>query len=558
VAADPPLSAVQTRWAGRSDFTVLDAGFGQGRNFLATWQAWRDDAARPDRLHYIGLTDRPVAPLDLAPDRLDWPPPLAGWHMLDLEHGRVQLTLVVGPAHQTLKALDATADALFVDGAGSDDPRLLQALARHAAPGATLASGGPFAQAPGVRRVPPRGPVVPGQAVVIGAGLAGGWAAHALQQQGWSVTVLDRHAAPAQEASGNAAGLFHGSVNADDGPHARLQRAAALDAERTLRPWITQGLVPGRIAGLLRLASQGEDLAQLQALITRHALPPAYVQALDAAQASALAGIGLPRPAWFYPGGGWVAPAALVRHLLRHTRFQGGSAVARLQRDGALWRLFDADDLLLAQTGTLVLANSSDALRLWPAGGWPMGRSRGQISHWPQPPADAPRPAVPVAGGGYLLSLTDGGLMCGATAAPGDEHPGLREADHRFNLDRLQQMTGWSAAVPPEMPMEGRVGWRANTLDRLPLVGPAQRAGVGAQTSAVTRLRDVPREPGLFVLSGLGARGLTWGPLLGRVLAAWISGAAMPVPAGLRDALDPARWQVRAARRGSPGPADQG
>jgi len=36
------------------------------------------------------------------------------------------------------------------------------------------------------------------------------------------------------------------------------------------------------------------------------------------------------------------------------------------------------------------------------------------------------------------------------------------------------------------------------------------------------------------------------------VLAAWISGAPMPLAAGLRDAIDPARWQVRAARREPP------
>jgi hypothetical protein len=33
------------------------------------------------------------------------------------------------------------------------------------------------------------------------------------------------------------------------------------------------------------------------------------------------------------------------------------------------------------------------------------------------------------------------------------------------------------------------------------------------------------------------------------MLAAWIGGTPMPVEAELRDAADPARWLVRAARR---------
>jgi tRNA 5-methylaminomethyl-2-thiouridine biosynthesis bifunctional protein len=57
------------------------------------------------------------------------------------------------------------------------------------------------------------------------------------------------------------------------------------------------------------------------------------------------------------------------------------------------------------------------------------------------------------------------------------------------------------------------------------------------------------RSPGLFVLTGLGSRGLTTAPLAAEVLAAWVTGAPMPVDARLRDALDPARWRRRAARR---------
>ena len=33
------------RWRGRERFVVLETGFGLGNNFLATWAAWRDDAA---------------------------------------------------------------------------------------------------------------------------------------------------------------------------------------------------------------------------------------------------------------------------------------------------------------------------------------------------------------------------------------------------------------------------------------------------------------------------------------------------------------------------------
>ena len=61
--------------------------------------------------------------------------------------------------------------------------------------------------------------------------------------------------------------------------------------------------------------------------------------------------------------------------------------------------------------------------------------------------------------------------------------------------------------------------------------------------------RLLPREPGLFVLTALGARGLTLAPLLGQLVAAQAVGAPWPVEQDLADAVDPARWWVRAARR---------
>jgi len=61
--------------------------------------------------------------------------------------------------------------------------------------------------------------------------------------------------------------------------------------------------------------------------------------------------------------------------------------------------------------------------------------------------------------------------------------------------------------------------------------------------------RQVPRLPGLYVFTALGSRGISHAALGGEVLAAWITGDPMPAPASLLDALDPARFIARKARR---------
>src|SRR5438094_2181053 len=47
------------RWAGRERFAILETGFGFGLNFLATWQAWKRDASRCRRLHYVSIEKHP-------------------------------------------------------------------------------------------------------------------------------------------------------------------------------------------------------------------------------------------------------------------------------------------------------------------------------------------------------------------------------------------------------------------------------------------------------------------------------------------------------------------
>ncbi len=587
------------RWAGLGDFTVLETGFGLGHNFLALWDAWRQDPQRCERLHVVSLEEHPTSAEDLArvhagsalPDLarqlLDaWPPLTPNLHHLGFEGGRLRLTLAWGDAEQLLPALRLQAQAVFLDGAspkGTDtpwSPALLKAVGRLSAPDATaaadsvaqtlregLATAGFTAGAePGLghhsgpditcARFVPRASArslptlaVPGaDAVVVGAGLAGASAARALAERGLRVTVLEQAGDVATGASGNPAGLFHGTVSADDGPYARLYRTAALLAEQRYREAIAAG-VPGSVEGLLRLAPHQPGGRTPQALLQANGLTPCYVQWLDAQAASALAGLRLDAPCWFYPGGGWIAPAAWVRHALAHPLItvRTRCAVSALLRRPGQWECQDGHGGVQARSARLVLAHAAgtDAL-LRPLGhtGWPLRSSRGQVSFWPQD--NGLRPHRPLAGDGYVIA-TPGGLLCGATRQADDPDPDPRAEDHRYNLERLQRLTGISGP-PAGTALQGRVGWRLAAEDRLPVAGAVPTLGLAHRA---TQARLLPREAGLFVLTALGARGLTLGPLMGELVAAQATGTPWPVEQDLADAVDPGRWQVRQARQAS-------
>lgn len=572
------------RWRGRERFVVLETGFGLGNNFLATWAAWRDDPARCQRLIFVSVEKHPLRRSDLArahassplPELAQqlverWPPLTAGLHSLSFDEDRVELLLGLGDGRALLRELVLEADAFYLDGfAPSRNPELwdsylLKSLARHAAPGATAATwsiarsvrdgltaaGFTVERVPGFANKPEmsaarfaprhmpqrpaaREPIAPGarEAVIVGAGLAGAACALALTREGLRCTVIDALPGPAQASSGNPAGLFHGTLNPDDGPHARFNRAAALTTQR-----LVASLALPLQRGLLRL----ETRLPLQDMT----VIDGYVRPLSETDASARVGTALAHPAWFYEGGGALDPAAYVRAMLAASgatvRF--GTSVAALRQDsGEDWTLLDMAGNAIATAPLVVLAGGHAQLPLLGELASELVVQRGQLTHLPHAPWCPP---LPIAGDGYAISDGQGGLWCGATAQDGDFDATLREADQSENLARYARLGGLDQI--PRAALAGRVAWRLLAPDRLPLIGGLAAPGPGA---GADQLRLRPRLPGLLVCTAFASRGISWAALAGRVTAALALGLPRPLESELLDAVDPLRFALRRARRG--------
>ena len=138
-------------------------------------------------------------------------------------------------------------------------------------------------------------------------------------------------------------------------------------------------------------------------------------------------------------------------------------------------------------------------------------------------------------------------MLFGATTQHHDPHAQLRDEDQQANLAQLSRLV----SRPLELPLsqvDGRVGWRWVSADRLPLLGAVPDTHSDSVRSDQVRFRA--RLPGLHVFTALGSRGITWAALGARTLASLVSGAPAPLEASLLDAIDPARFAVRDARRG--------
>ncbi|MDP3085937.1 MAG: oxidoreductase, partial [Rubrivivax sp.] len=117
------------RWQARRHFVVLATGFGCGESFLATWDAWRRDPARCERLICIAVDAQPLSREQLARAWVDsplpelaqalcnaWPALTPNLHPLAFDGGRVRLLLGFGAPAALLRELHAQADAIDLVG----------------------------------------------------------------------------------------------------------------------------------------------------------------------------------------------------------------------------------------------------------------------------------------------------------------------------------------------------------------------------------------------------------------------------------------------------------
>jgi tRNA 5-methylaminomethyl-2-thiouridine biosynthesis bifunctional protein len=544
-------------WRGRHGFTVGELGFGTGLNIAALLDLWRHEGPADGRLHVFSIEGFPLSRDEAAqalaawPDIAEasqalldaWPSGTPGFHRLDLPAFRATLDLAVGEAEWALAQWRGRADAWFLDGfAPSTNPAMwsdavLDGVRTCSAPGARLAS---FTVAGVVRRgLAERGFTVekrpghgrkrerlearlPGEAteapdgpvIVIGAGIAGAAAARALRALGRQVAVVETEA-PGAGGSGFPTGLVTPRLDAGDAGIAALH-AQALSRAGTLYRRI-KGAVMAE--GVLQLQGAPRDAARFDKVAAQAVWPEGTMRALDAAQAGTLLGEVSSTGGLHMAYALAVRPRAVLDAWLDEVPIIPGR-VDRIETSTTGWRLLDADGGLAAEAAQVVIAAGWGSDALAPALG--LKPVRGQAD-W----ISGVAPPGAVAWGGYVVPTSDG-LLFGATHDRGDVATDTRPDSTADNRRRLAERLPDLAARIAGLESRSRAAVRATTADRLPLVGEIA--------------------PGLFVLTGLGSRGLCLAPLLGEHLAATMSGTPSPLPGGLVTRIDPTRVTQPTAR----------
>lgn len=482
----------------------------------------------------------------LSSESISFPTLSPGLHPFELEGGRVVLNLMVGDIEEALESLLVCGDpelektlrpwkidAWFLPHEPSE--RLCEIIA--------LLSRAYVSKPTHIKPKTPwhvvaaKSNIKRKAAVVVGAGLAGCFTAHALAKRGWQVRVLDSNSEVAMGASGNRQAVLYPNLSAYQSPLTTWMLHAFLYAARTYSTWLNAEKIQGEQRGILQFAVTDKmrvSHASLKHWLVDH---PELGQFLNSEQASTLAGIRLDEGALWVPQAGWFDVRALCKFLLDTT--------------GITWEPNTHVTSLEFEEPVVILANGGAARDFPQTESLPLNIVRGQLTSISSNRCSSAL-KLPLCGAGHILPVdAHGNHWLGASY--GETH--LDE--HQENLVKLAKLpvhdqTIWSNTVTGNW-----AGGRAKTLDHVPLVGPVPHVAKFQKRFAELALdggRFLPHAgeywPGLYVCAGFGSRGLTSIPLAAEYLASNICGEPPPISRYLAEVLAPARFLVKALKRG--------
>lgn len=405
----------------------------------------------------------------------------------------------------------------------------------------------------------PTPPARPQSALVIGAGLAGSFIARSLAERGIAVTVLERNHV-ATGGSSNLQGLTYTRLSHRFAPLSDFSIAAYDFATRMYQQGLrSRALVDGCDAGGGGYLQLGTDPKTLDALRLVLADPEDPMQLLNANQASHTAGIRIDHEAIYFPDALWLNPPAICRERLAHPRIRvieecGDVSLTSTQQS---WHAHWAGDHQLS-ADIAVLATAA-GLKRSPYTSWlPLQAIRGQVSHIKATDASA-HLRTSICHTGYLPMARQSVHCLGATYGPNDEGLDEREEDHHANVSTAINWLPTLGFDAISKPVSGHVALRCTTADYLPVAGPV--ADLTAFNRQYEELRHrktavishhCPVVAGLWVMGGLGSRGLTAAPLAAEVVAGQICNEPPVLPRYLQQAISPNRFLQRALVRGKP------
>lgn len=593
---------LKERWVTKENFTIFELGFGAGLNFLATKRAW-ENSRRLGSLNYISVELHPIPRTTLREILLEfeelkehteeflaqYPENFYKIHRIEFQSSKIFLTIWIGTALDALKELYFYADAFFLDGfSPSKNPdmwskEIFAWLKKHSQKFSTFSTysvsktvkenaleNGFEIQTQkgfGTKREMLIGKLNLNDTynlvkkyfpfpthknnlqniTILGSGLSGLCLGYSFSLRDIKVTIIDENPTLGANASSNPLGYFFPKLTKKLTTASELSLIGTRFTQNRISLWNKQlNQTIGENLGVFLYFSNQREKENFESAFQSHNLEP------DLLKEKEVSILGESKTLLHFKLGGYFKPLefskAMVDYLnLQGTRFQFGQKIAKLTFDKT-WKLWDTDQHLVWETEILILANSFGILDFEQAK-LPFQKIRGQICLLPSELQYYEKTPF-LTEDTYLIS-NDNILLLGATFNPYDSNPNPNPEHNELLLRRLRN------SLPNLTFIDGKnlfskVGFRANSKDRLPVLGclPIETEYKKDYKNFQKGYSDKNYPfgkvyPNLYVLSGMGSKGISYAPVLAESLVSLICGEAPAIPISILEALHPARFIMR-------------
>lgn len=569
-----------SRWQAHpsASFHIVETGFGTGANFLLTWLRFRQfkqqhPNTKCQRLYFSSVEKFPLTLADLtqaltahsasnselqpliAQLLAQYPIAVSGCHRLVFDQGQVIVDLWLGDVSTMLPNI-TPADAIYLDGfAPSKNPEMWQtklfydlaALSHSETTIATFTAAGIVKrglQQAGFTVTKVKGfgrkremltaklaqsapaqscTVIPKEVTIIGGGIASICLALALMQRNIAVHLICADADVAMQASQNRQGVIYPNLPAEVSATSLFQVQAFLYARQFYQSCQQQGLdFAMDFCGMLHLATTPK-LQQRQAKLAKF-WPSSLAHTVTAQQATAIAGLPLEQSAIYYPLAGWLNPKQFCQTALAylqqkaHFRFSNNCTVQHFEQESNTWLINTEQRQLRAQA--LVIATGSELASFVQSKFLPLNIIRGQVSHISQQKMQPLKTVI--CHTGYITPQWQGLHSIGATFDREAKNTEVRSLDNTENLQQIDEQLNSPAWLKGAQVHSAAAAFRASLPDRHPIATAINSS--------------------LWLLGGLGARGIMYSPLLAEIIACQICTEPLPLTKEQSDSLSASRF----------------
>ncbi len=411
---------------------------------------------------------------------------------------------------------------------------------------------------------------------IIGGGISALCTALSLAKRGNKVTIYTKDSALGAGASGNLQGALYPLLNQQHDELGQLFTNAYLFALNFYKEIDHQYPFAHQFNGVIQLAYDQSSTNKLHKIHNAN-LPEQLLRWTTPEQTDQLAGLSIGHPALFYPTGGWLSPRQLIIALHKKLNefsnitinyhhqintFTEQPSLNEPPSSATEWMLEaevtntlnSNNELKEYKHNTLVIAAGFDTLKFEQCRAVPLSAARGQVSHIKTNSALSPLKRT-LCHEGYLTPDINGEHCMGATFKRHDQDIKYRESEQTDNHQKLKKCIAnkpWVDSIIVND--QAHIGVRCTTRDHFPYAGALTDYDqlkhdyqLGKTTTEnIKTLSDV------FLLTGLGSRGLCSAPLLAELLASEINNESLPVDKNIYKKVQIPRQWINYIRKNKP------